>query len=96
MATVRIVKDEFGLTKQPVTNEVETVSRFTFSNSNGVSVQVLVTDLFNCVRNYIKLLSFKKVITYGATITSIMSPDKNGHIDDIALGYDNMEGFPIK
>lgn len=45
MGTVVIEKDEFGLTKQPVTSEVEPVSRFTFTNSNGVSVQVYITNI---------------------------------------------------
>jgi aldose 1-epimerase len=29
-----------------------------------------------------------KIMTYGATIQSILTPDRNGKIDDIALGYD--------
>lgn len=33
-----------------------------------------------------------KVLTYGATIASIMMPDKNGAVEDVIIGYDNMEG----
>lgn len=33
-----------------------------------------------------------QVITYGATITSIKMPDKNGTIDDIVMGFDDMQG----
>uniref|UniRef100_A0A1Y1N4D3 Galactose mutarotase n=1 Tax=Photinus pyralis TaxID=7054 RepID=A0A1Y1N4D3_PHOPY len=33
-----------------------------------------------------------QVITYGATITSIKVPDKNGAIDDIVMGFDDMKG----
>lgn len=33
-----------------------------------------------------------QVITYGATITSIKVPDKNGTVDDIVMGFNNMEG----
>lgn len=40
MGQVKIVEDEFGLSKQPVSLETEMVKRFTFSNDNGVSVQV--------------------------------------------------------
>lgn len=40
MEKVRIVEEEFGLTKQPSTQETEQVKRFTFTNRNGVSVQV--------------------------------------------------------
>ncbi|XP_022198028.2 galactose mutarotase [Nilaparvata lugens] len=34
-----------------------------------------------------------QVITYGATITSIMVPDRKGNFDDIVLGYENIEGY---
>lgn len=32
------------------------------------------------------------VITYGATVTAIRTPDKEGNIADVALGFDNIEG----
>ncbi|CAH1119122.1 unnamed protein product [Phaedon cochleariae] len=34
-----------------------------------------------------------QVITYGATITSIKLPGKNGEIDDIVMGFKDMEGY---
>ncbi|XP_017768471.1 PREDICTED: aldose 1-epimerase [Nicrophorus vespilloides] len=34
-----------------------------------------------------------KMITYGATITSIKLPDRNGKFDDIVLGYNNIAGY---
>lgn len=36
-----------------------------------------------------------QVITYGATITSVKTADKNGVFKDIALGFDDMNGTPI-
>ncbi|XP_076662937.1 galactose mutarotase isoform X2 [Andrena cerasifolii] len=33
------------------------------------------------------------IITYGATITSIRTPDKQGKIADIVLGFDNVQGY---
>ena len=33
------------------------------------------------------------IINYGATIVSIRVPDKDGNIDDIALGYDTLEAY---
>ncbi|CAK9832034.1 Galactose mutarotase [Anthophora retusa] len=33
------------------------------------------------------------IITYGATITSIRTPDKQGNIADVVLGFDNVEGY---
>lgn len=34
-----------------------------------------------------------QVITYGATITSMKLPDKNGTVDDIVMGFDDMKGY---
>ncbi|RZF35485.1 hypothetical protein LSTR_LSTR013129 [Laodelphax striatellus] len=36
---------------------------------------------------------YVQVITYGATITSVMVPDKKGNFDDIVLGYETIEGY---
>ena len=33
------------------------------------------------------------IITYGGAVQSIMMPDKNGHVDDVALGFDNLDGY---
>src|SRR5260370_30447290 len=34
-----------------------------------------------------------RVITYGAVIVSIKTPDKNGRFDDIVTGFDTLEGY---
>ncbi len=34
-----------------------------------------------------------KVITFGATITSLKMPLKNGHFIDVVLGFDTLEGY---
>src|SRR5438105_481616 len=34
-----------------------------------------------------------RVISYGGIVTSIRVPDRNGHYDDIVLGYENAEGY---
>jgi aldose 1-epimerase len=34
-----------------------------------------------------------KVITYGATLTELWMPDKNGKKADIVLGFDNLKGY---
>ncbi|XP_012270680.1 aldose 1-epimerase isoform X2 [Orussus abietinus] len=36
------------------------------------------------------------VISYGATITTIRTPDKNGQTTDVVLGFDNIEGYLAK
>jgi len=67
---VILVEDTFGTIKNEA-GKTETVRRFTLSNKNGVSVEI---------------------INYGATITSLKVPDKTGNIEDIVLGFDNVEG----
>ena len=34
-----------------------------------------------------------RVMTYGGIITSIQVPDRNGHFDDVVLGYDSLAGY---
>lgn len=34
-----------------------------------------------------------KVLEYGAIITSILVPDKNGRVDDVVLGYDSLDEY---
>jgi aldose 1-epimerase len=33
------------------------------------------------------------VITYGATLQSLLMPDKNGKVDDVVLGFDDVQGY---
>lgn len=33
------------------------------------------------------------VVTYGATVTAIKTPDKHGNIEDVVLGFDKVEGI---
>jgi aldose 1-epimerase len=34
-----------------------------------------------------------KVITYGGIVTSLKTPDRNGQLGDIVLGFDNLQGY---
>lgn len=36
------------------------------------------------------------VVTYGATVTAIKTLDKHGNIEDIVLGFNNVEGTFIQ
>src|ERR1035437_6284578 len=33
------------------------------------------------------------ILTYGGIVTSLKTPDKNGRLDDIVLGHDNLDGY---
>lgn len=70
----------------------------------------LVTDKFGMFRDPItKKLSIVKrftwsnpnnmtvqAITYGATITKILVPDAQDRLEDVVLGFDDMEGYQTK
>jgi aldose 1-epimerase len=47
-------------------------------------------QLFHAVND--KNLSFD-IINYGGIITSLNVPDKNGKVEDVIIGFDNLEGF---
>jgi aldose 1-epimerase len=34
-----------------------------------------------------------KVMTYGATVTEIDAPDRSGKLDDVVLGFENLQGY---
>ena len=34
-----------------------------------------------------------KIINYGATVVSLKAPDRSGKMDDVVLGYDNLDGY---
>jgi len=37
-----------------------------------------------------------EITNYGGIVTSIITPDKNGNFDDVALGYDSLNGYLIE
>jgi aldose 1-epimerase len=34
-----------------------------------------------------------RIITYGAIVQSLEAPDRNGHLADVVLGFDDMKGY---
>ncbi|XP_037718713.1 galactose mutarotase [Drosophila subpulchrella] len=70
---VNVTEDVFATgALNPITKSKDIIKRFTLTNGNGVSVQL---------------------ITRGATITSIKTPDASGQIDDVTLGFDDLAGY---
>ncbi len=59
--------------------------RTTFGSVEGKEVDLFVLSNQNGMK--------VKVTTYGATITSIILPDKNGDTVDIVCGFDTLEGY---
>src|SRR5579885_3359964 len=34
-----------------------------------------------------------RIMTYGATIVSLKTPDRDGHLKNVVLGFDNLESY---
>ena len=57
----------------------------TIQTSNGIqSVQKFTLTNLNGVK--------VQFITYGAALTNFIVPDKKGHLQDVVLGFDDMNG----
>lgn len=55
-------------------------------DTNGHKVKVTKYSLLNNQGTIIE------VIDYGATVVSCWVPDAQGHIEDVLLGFDSIEG----
>lgn len=63
------------------------------ANSRGSEI---VVDDFDQIKLYTLTNSAGvkvRITNYGATITSIVVPDRNGEMGDVALGYNRVEGY---
>lgn len=70
---------------QPAAPQASVVNRQPFGTANGAAVEKLT--LAN--KNGIEV----SVITYGGIITSIKTPDRNGAMADIVLGFNSIDGY---
>lgn len=74
----------------------DTVSmQCSMDKSSCSNMGVCVSD-FDSIKSYTlknKNGMVVKITNYGATITSIVVPDRDGQMADVALGYDNVEGY---
>lgn len=67
-------------------NKTATITRSGFGKlSDGTTVDEFVITNANKVE--------MKVITYGGIITSLKVPDRNGNLEDVVLGYDNLDQY---
>ncbi|WP_206107984.1 aldose epimerase family protein [Paludisphaera soli] len=69
----------------PALGDVKGLSKMDFGKTkDGETV-----DLYTLQNGRITV----KVATYGATVVSIEVPDRDGKVDDVALGFDSLEGY---
>jgi aldose 1-epimerase len=61
------------------------VEKVPFGSAGGKAVDLYVlTDSGGMVA---------KIMTYGATVTELDTPDRNGTLDDVVLGFDSLAGY---
>ena len=61
------------------------VEKVAFGHAGGKAVDLYVlTDSGGMVA---------KIMTYGATVTELDTPDRNGDLDDVVLGFPNLDGY---
>ena len=65
--------------------ETQGVAHARFGRAGGKDVEIFV--LKN--RNGMSV----RIMTYGATVTELVTPDRDGRLDDIVLGFDNLEDY---
>ena len=70
---------------QPSSPAGPVVKREPFGNFNGVGVEMLTLTNKNGIE--------VRAITYGGIITSIKTPDRNGAMGDIVLGFNSIERY---
>lgn len=61
------------------------LGRSDFGSLDGKKVELLTVEFPNKLE--------AKVTNYGGIITSLSVPDKDGKLEDVVLGYDNLEGY---
>lgn len=77
---------EFAVRKHDVLLHCSKFGMFRDSTNNKVSI---VKQFKWINKNNVEV----NVITYGATITKILVPDKKGNLEDIVMGFDDIEGY---
>jgi aldose 1-epimerase len=61
------------------------IERLPFGEANGTTVDLYVLTNANGM--------VAKIMTYGATVTELDTPDRTGKLDDVVLGFDSINGY---
>jgi len=77
----------FSFSRQSMACQKESITTTTWGSVNSQEIKKFT--LKNRVGQEID------VVTYGATVTAIRTPDKQGNIVDVVLGFDNVEGMHL-
>lgn len=81
MAASLVVAGQATLAK----NATPHVQQAPFGEADGTSVQIYTLTNKNGLE--------ARIMTYGATLVSLKTPDRNGTLADIVLGFDNIDPY---
>ncbi|WP_410780054.1 hypothetical protein [Hymenobacter sp. 5516J-16] len=77
-------------TASPDSTQAATTTAMPTSTSFGTTQDGTEVELYTLTNAH----GLKATITnYGGTLTSLLTPDKNGQLGDVVLGFDNLEGY---
>lgn len=74
----------FAMTQMPAEDSKTHVTKSSFGTADGKAV-----DLYTLTNGKLELA----VMTRGATVVRLKTPDRSGHSGDIVLGFDNIAGY---
>lgn len=60
------------------------VRKITISEKEGIDQYTLINE---------KKTLAVMVLNYGGTITHVLTPDKDGHVRDVVLGFDDYDAY---
>jgi len=92
MVGLGVVLDFIGCKSQNESkNKTQNESKMEIIKENfGTTAEGVTVDLYTLMNNNGMIA---KITNYGGIVTSLLVPDKNGNIDDVTLGFDNLQAY---
>ncbi|MCK4346740.1 MAG: galactose mutarotase [Bacteroidales bacterium] len=92
MVGLGVVLNFIGCKSQNETkNKTKNVSKMEIIKENfGTTTEGVTVDLYTLKNNNGMIV---KITNYGGIVTSLLVPDKNGNMDDVTLGFDNLQAY---
>lgn len=96
--SVTVTVDGFGAivtttaTKQPADGQQEELEEATEEGEEDVEQKTETQTVYRYTFRNRNAMTVQ-VITYGATVTAMLVPDKFGHPQDVIMGFDSLQGY---
>ncbi|GAH82444.1 unnamed protein product, partial [marine sediment metagenome] len=92
MVGLGVVLNFIGCKSQNETkNKTQNLSKMEIIKEKfGTTTEGVTVDLYTLKNNNGMTV---KITNYGSIVTSLLVPDKNGNMDDVMLGFDNLQAY---